>query len=69
MCARCPTCGKTFEVMDLAEAPSFPFCGERCKLVDLGRWLDGDYVVPEGTASSDAPIEDGVEEATEGDEA
>jgi hypothetical protein len=20
-----------------------PFCSERCKLVDLGRWLAGDY--------------------------
>lgn len=25
---------------------TFPFCSERCKLVDLGRWLDGQYQVP-----------------------
>jgi endogenous inhibitor of DNA gyrase (YacG/DUF329 family) len=25
------------------EAPYRPFCSERCKLVDLGRWLDGTY--------------------------
>ena len=25
---------------------TFPFCSERCKLVDLGRWLDGKYQVP-----------------------
>jgi endogenous inhibitor of DNA gyrase (YacG/DUF329 family) len=25
---------------------TFPFCGERCKLIDLGRWLDGKYQVP-----------------------
>lgn len=24
----------------------FPFCSERCKLIDLGRWLDGVYQVP-----------------------
>jgi endogenous inhibitor of DNA gyrase (YacG/DUF329 family) len=24
----------------------FPFCSERCKLIDLGRWLDGKYQVP-----------------------
>ena len=24
----------------------FPFCGERCKLIDLGRWLDGKYQIP-----------------------
>ncbi len=25
---------------------SRPFCSERCKLADLGRWLSGDYRVP-----------------------
>ena len=23
-----------------------PFCSERCKLLDLGRWIDGEYRVP-----------------------
>lgn len=23
-----------------------PFCSERCKMADLGRWLNGDYAVP-----------------------
>jgi endogenous inhibitor of DNA gyrase (YacG/DUF329 family) len=23
-----------------------PFCSERCKMSDLGRWLKGDYAVP-----------------------
>ena len=23
-----------------------PFCSERCKLVDLSRWLDGEYAIP-----------------------
>ena len=30
----------------MAEAPWFPFCSERCRLVDLGRWLDGVYTIP-----------------------
>jgi endogenous inhibitor of DNA gyrase (YacG/DUF329 family) len=25
---------------------SFPFCSPACKLVDLGRWLDGSYRLP-----------------------
>lgn len=29
-----------------AEWPDFPFCGERCKLIDLGRWLGEAYRVP-----------------------
>jgi endogenous inhibitor of DNA gyrase (YacG/DUF329 family) len=24
----------------------FPFCSERCKLVDLGKWLGEEYRVP-----------------------
>ena len=23
-----------------------PFCSERCRDVDLGRWLTGSYVIP-----------------------
>ncbi len=26
--------------------PNFPFCSERCKLIDLGAWLGGDYKIP-----------------------
>jgi endogenous inhibitor of DNA gyrase (YacG/DUF329 family) len=29
------------EGQDLGEFPFFPFCSKRCKLIDLGRWLDG----------------------------
>ena len=43
---KCPTCGKGFEVATLDDLPSFPFCTERCRLVDLGRWIDGAYAVP-----------------------
>ena len=40
---RCPTCGKPVERKD----NSFrPFCSERCQLVDLSRWVEGDYRVP-----------------------
>lgn len=37
---RCPTCGKKVKWVD---APYRPFCSQRCKLVDLGKWLDGTY--------------------------
>jgi len=23
--------------------PAWPFCSPRCRLIDLGKWLDGDY--------------------------
>ncbi|MPY86390.1 MAG: DNA gyrase inhibitor YacG [Luteitalea sp.] len=36
-----------------------PFCSERCKLLDLSRWLDGSYRIrgtePAGSAGSPEP--------------
>lgn len=29
-----------------SESPFRPFCSERCHLVDLGAWANGDYRVP-----------------------
>lgn len=29
----------------LSDQPFFPFCSDRCKLVDLGRWMDGSYLI------------------------
>jgi uncharacterized protein len=43
---RCPTCSKSFNINSLADLPSFPFCTERCRLIDLGRWIDGVYAIP-----------------------
>ena len=42
---KCPTCGKKVQ---WATSPHRPFCSERCKLVDLGRWLDESYRIPSG---------------------
>jgi len=43
----CPTCHKTVTVPRKEDAPHRPFCSQRCKLVDLGRWLDGTYTISE----------------------
>jgi endogenous inhibitor of DNA gyrase (YacG/DUF329 family) len=40
---KCPTCGKPIEWKD---NPVRPFCSERCQLVDLGKWVEGEYRVP-----------------------
>ena len=34
---RCPTCGREFET---EQSPALPFCSGRCRLLDLGRWLN-----------------------------
>ncbi len=38
---RCPTC----RTLVLRKDPEFPFCSERCRLIDLGKWASGGYVV------------------------
>ena len=45
---QCPTCKKIVpEPAAHEELPKFfPFCSDRCKLIDLGRWLDGKYQIP-----------------------
>ena len=40
---KCPTCKKESEH---AGNLYRPFCSERCKLLDLGKWAGGDYRVP-----------------------
>ena len=48
---RCPICSKKFEIEAIDKLPSFPFCSDRCRLIDLGRWIDGSsYAVPEDVA-------------------
>ena len=62
---RCPICGRTFEVAALVDLPTFPFCSERCRLIDLGRWADGSYAIPGPEAPSPPAPEgrDGEDEA------
>lgn len=60
---RCPGCEKETRVERREDAPFRPFCSERCKLVDLGRWLDGTYVISEQSTpeelTKDLPENDG----------
>ena len=40
---RCPKCGRRF---DSEQSPALPFCSDRCRLIDLGGWLEEKYGVP-----------------------
>jgi uncharacterized protein len=40
---RCPICQREFQP---EQSPALPFCSQRCRLVDLGRWLDEGYGMP-----------------------
>ena len=39
---KCPTCDKLCVWEDNKWRP---FCSERCRLIDLGAWIDGDYCI------------------------
>ncbi|MBI2816779.1 MAG: DNA gyrase inhibitor YacG [Acidobacteria bacterium] len=56
---KCPICRKAVKKSD----PEFPFCSERCRLLDLGRWLNGGYriAVPLPDSAEAAPDADDVE--------
>jgi endogenous inhibitor of DNA gyrase (YacG/DUF329 family) len=41
----CPTCGKP--VAWSADSTWRPFCSERCRLIDLGDWLDENHRISE----------------------
>ena len=44
--AACPTCKAPVVKGAPGLAKLFPFCSERCSLVDLGRWFGEEYRVP-----------------------
>ena len=43
MLFHCPICRREFQPDDSSTPP---FCSERCRLIDLGRWLDEGYGMP-----------------------
>jgi len=46
----CPICKKK----TARDSSNFPFCSERCRILDLSRWADGSY----GIAGDAAVIPD-----------
>lgn len=64
----CPICQTKLSVSRPEEAPHRPFCSVRCKLVDLGRWLNEEYRVTEEVPESPETRDEGEEGAEEGGE-
>lgn len=54
---RCPICKKPVK----RDAPDVPFCSERCRTIDLGKWASGGYVIssPITDQSDTIPEDDG----------
>lgn len=54
---RCPICDRAMEGESRADWPEFPFCGPRCKTIDLGRWLGESYRIPADDEGADGPAD------------
>ena len=54
---KCPHCKSEFEYYS---SDYRPFCSKRCKMIDLGKWLDEGYSVP--AEESSIPLEEGENE-------
>ena len=46
---KCPICKQTTDQTN----PTYPFCSKRCKTIDLGKWIKGDYVISRSIQNSD----------------
>jgi len=53
---RCPICKKFVKAKDA----DFPFCSERCRTIDLGKWASGAYVISSPVPDAEEGISDGV---------
>ncbi len=49
---QCPICKQP---TDSAKHPDFPFCSERCRLLDLGNWASERYVISEPVVDESTP--------------
>jgi uncharacterized protein len=55
---KCPICRKPVKAGD----PEFPFCSERCRIMDLGNWASGKYVISTPANAADEEPADGEED-------
>jgi endogenous inhibitor of DNA gyrase (YacG/DUF329 family) len=51
---RCPICKKPVKNTD----PDFPFCCDRCRLIDLGKWASGQYRISSPVTDAEEAIRD-----------
>lgn len=51
---RCPICRTP---TDSQSSPDFPFCTERCRLIDLGNWSSEKYKITEPVIDESVPDE------------
>ena len=70
MKSRCPVCRKVMNKTDQQSSQGggfYPFCCNRCRMLDLGKWFDGAYRIPVEVRPEEA--EDISEETAKGENA
>ena len=45
----CPICGEPART----DSETFPFCSARCRTIDLGKWISGDYNISRRVGEAD----------------
>ncbi|GAO02794.1 DNA gyrase inhibitor YacG [Anaeromyxobacter sp. PSR-1] len=60
---KCPICGRAVAPRPANRA--FPFCSDRCKLIDLGKWLGEEYRIPGPRAGDGAEAPERPEDREE----
>jgi endogenous inhibitor of DNA gyrase (YacG/DUF329 family) len=60
---RCPICKKVVKSDDA----EFPFCSDRCRTIDLGKWASGAYVIPSPIGDADEQIGESAPEDSDED--
>ena len=63
----CPTCKTPVAIPAELRPASFPFCSDRCRMVDLGAWFEEEYVVPSPIPPDDDEAIAAVLRAREGE--
>ncbi len=53
---QCPICKKPTKATDA----DFPFCSDRCRLIDLGKWASGGYVISSPVTDADEAIREDI---------
>jgi endogenous inhibitor of DNA gyrase (YacG/DUF329 family) len=59
----CPICKKVVKSTD----PESPFCSDRCRTIDLGKWASGAYVISSPVTDADESIRESNPEDPDGD--
>ncbi len=62
----CPACRKVVPREAGLRPSAFPFCSDRCRMADLGRWFGEEYVVARPLGPDDSEAIEEVLQAHQG---